>query len=244
MTERIVDPPVVEENMEQQIQPPCNPQPCPSHVIEARYIAIWRNYCQDQVVPRNIGFVFPKNCILKLFWEVLGEIDADDEDFSFESLSTLYRNHAERMVHTTDREQQVGYLQETNLKTRFPVLNNDEKFDFSQAKPESDGNYGRRFLEYHLNEMLSGQPMAPLHLGALLMNWLKFNQYKPTDNIVGGFLAKDLLSVVRVCITVNNFNVNCSSLDGEAQRRPTEAELRQEMARLYQKVNPEPTIIG
>ena len=234
-----------EKNMtDREMKAPCNGQSpyqccdkefCESREIVKARLASEKTYLSMIAVPRFLGQVFGQNGVVRLLWEVT---DAQPSgDFSFESLHLDFKSHCERASDTTFREYTHGLRAKSDVPFKYPIINEAHQFTFAQAKPSDCGNPGKDWTERFLMEILGGRSVGPLHASVTALNYLKFNGYQYGQNLVGGYATRDILSLVKLGILVNVWNVNVSNLDGELQKRPNERELTVELEKLYKKVS-------
>ena len=214
----------------------CDKVGCESRTIVQNRIAAEKKYLENIGLPRFIGKVFPKTGFTRLLWETTETIP--NGEFSFEQLHLDYKDHSERAADSALREEAHGERAQSSVPTRLPILNDQEKnFDITKVSPDEPGNPGRHYVERYLTEFVGGRPCGPLHCAYMAMLWLKFNRYKFGDLVVGGCSVRDLFSMIKIGLVVNGWNINVNNLDGDAQKRPTESELRAELKRLYQRVS-------
>ena len=209
-----------------------------SAAIAKAHLLAERRFLDETGLPPLIGRSFSRHDIPRLLLDVIGQ-NASDENFSFEALLDDYKSHGARMMDTAHRE---NHKQSEDLTGHGTGLINtmaeNEMLNFSKVTPNDVGNPGERYLRYLLTELLRGTPCGPLHAVALVLNWMKFNHYKPGQLLCGGFLVHDLLSLVKLGLNINQVNVQLSQVEchGNGGRRPTEKEVKELCIKLLSKV--------
>ena len=213
-----------------------------SAAISKAHLLAERKFLSEFGQQLFLGRSFDRHEIPRLLLEVLGRGSSDDE-WSFDAFLDDYKQHGARMVDTPNQENHKHSYESTghddHLVNEMKLAEN-EVLDFKKCSPTDVGNPGARYLKYLWTEFLRGTPSGPLHCCALVLNWLKFNNYEPGQVCVGGYLAKDLLSLLKVCLNVNQVNVKLAQVECEPHhggRRPTEKEVKELILKLLQRVS-------
>ena len=92
-----------------------------------------------------------------------------------------------------------------------------------------------RYLEFLVDELLSGSTVTPLYSSTLWLYYLKFN--KMDDQTVGRFLRADVVAAIKSGLIINGGNLMLKSCVPEGTR-PSTKQVREVLAETYSKVSP------
>ena len=170
--------------------------------------------------------MLPRN-LTRLLFDVTANWEGED---SFESLNDMLRASG-----NASRSDEMERLLETHQRTGIPgslqsTIDDAPCSYFSKLK---DPKVILQYIEYLIDEMITGRPVSPLHSVSV---WLYYVKYAKCDDLsVGRFLRCDVIGAIKSGLVINAGNIRMKDVTTDGTR-PTQKQVREILADTYAKV--------